>query len=109
MKLYRVLKPLSTGHGPGELVDGARFKQLDTLVEVNALAPVSYPPLSVLPGWETRAEKLAEAGIVTIQDFLDAGDQTLKEIFNHKTTRAIGKWRGELRKWLVVDEPKKKN
>lgn len=106
--LYRVLRPLSTGHEPGQLVDGERFKKLDALIEVNALAPVSFPPLSELPGWKTRAKKLAAENVVTVQDFLDAEEGTLKRIFGHKTTRVISKWKKEVKDWLVVDGPKKK-
>ncbi|UCC74288.1 MAG: hypothetical protein JSV86_06955 [Gemmatimonadota bacterium] len=110
MSLYRVLRPLSTGHEPGDIVDGKRFKAaLAALVKARALAEVKPPPLSELPGWTTRAEKLADAGVVTAVDFLEADDGLLKEILNHKTTRSINKMRDELRGWLVVDEPKKKN
>jgi len=108
MTLYRVLRPLSTGHEVGQLVDGDRFKYIDALLENRALSPVSTPPLSELPAWETRAEKLAEVGIVTIQDFLDADDDVLKEAFNYKTMRTINKWKQELQHWLVMDEPPNK-
>jgi hypothetical protein len=112
MSLYRVLRPLSTGEKPedGKLVDGARFKgALPALVKARALSEVKPPPLSELPGWTTRAEKLAAAGVVTAVDFLEADDGLLKEALNHKTTRSINKWREELKGWLVVSEPKKKN
>jgi hypothetical protein len=107
MSLYRVLRPLSTGHGPGELVDGGQFKALGALVGAGALAEVKPPPLAELPGWEARAEKLAAAGVVTVLDFLDADDELLREALGNKTARGINGWREELRSWLVVDEPKK--
>ena len=109
MKLYRALKRLDTGHKPGQLVDGGRFKHLDKLVAAKALAEVASPPLSEVPGWTTRAEQLKPHGVVTIADFLEADDGTLKEAFNHKTTRSITRWREELKGWLVVDEPRKRN
>ena len=52
--LYRVLKALDTGHRPGDVVDGGRFKHLARLQECGCLTPVSAPPLHVLPGWSTR-------------------------------------------------------
>jgi hypothetical protein len=109
MALHRVLKTLSTGHVPGDLVDGDQFKYLDVLVEKKALSKVASPPLSELPGWTTRAKTLEPLDIVTIADFLDADDEVLKGVFNYKTTRSIKRWRDELRKWLVVDGPQKRS
>jgi hypothetical protein len=99
--LYRVLKSLDTGHVPGDLVEGDRFKHLATLVEMGALSEVASPPLFELPGWTTRAEALEVYGIVTINDFLEADDETLKEAFNYKTTRVISKWREEVKEWVI--------
>jgi len=58
MALYRVLKPLTTGHQVGDIVDGARFRYLDALVKNGALVQAHVPPLAVLPGWGERAELL---------------------------------------------------
>jgi hypothetical protein len=107
MTLYRVLRPLSTGHEVGDLVEGEQFKKLDALIRVNALSEVASPPLTELPGWTTRADTLLAYGIITVSDFLGADDETLKEAFNYKTTRTINKWREEIKEW-VVWKPKKK-
>jgi len=56
--LYRVLKPLDTGHQVGDVVDGRLFKQLARLEQRGCLAPVSAPPLRVLPGWKDRWQLL---------------------------------------------------
>lgn len=90
------------------MVEGTRFKQLDALLEVNALAEVLYPPLSALPGWKLRSEKLARVGIMTIADFLEADDERLRRLFGRRTLRSINDWKRELQDWLVVDEPEKK-
>lgn len=105
--LYRVLRKLSTGHEKGDLVDGSRFKQLEVLVGAGALSAVKPPPLSELPGWTTRAEQLEPYNIITVNDFLEADDELLREALNYKTLRNINRWRGELKEWLVVDGPKK--
>lgn len=107
MAIYRVLKNLSTGHRKGDLVDGDQFKALDILVKVRALAEAKSPPLSELPGWATRAEKLNTIGIVTIQDFLDADMEKVAKLFNHKRTSTSKKWQKEVEQYLRV-EPKKK-
>ena len=109
MKLYRVLRDLSSGERKGDIVDGGLFKHLDALLKANALSPVSYPPLSELPGWTTRAEVVSSLGIITIEDFINAEDEALRKAFNHKTQRTIAKWRDELRAWLVpVSETKRR-
>ena len=58
--LYRVLKALDTGHRAGDVVDGARFKQLACLEERGCVTPVNAPPLRVLPGWGTRWQQLPQ-------------------------------------------------
>ena len=108
MAIYRVLKPLSTGHQPGDLVDGNSFKSLDVLVAVKALAPVSTPPLSELPGWIKRAERLNAVGIITVQDLLDTKSSAIAEIFGYKSTAGIDRWKEEVREWLMPKPPEKK-
>ena len=105
--LYRVLRPLSTGHKQGDLVEGSRFKSLDVLVKVRALAEAKAPPLSEIPEWGTRSEKLITIGIVTIQDFLSADMEQVAELFNHKRVSTSKKWQKDVEQWLYI-EPKKK-
>jgi hypothetical protein len=102
---YRVLRPLSTGHRPDDIVSGARFKPgiLKVLLEKEALAEVRPPPLSELPGWETRAEKLKEIGIVTVRDLLEADDDEVRRLFNRRRTSTVAKWKTEAEKWLRVE------
>jgi hypothetical protein len=96
--LYRVLKRLTTGHEPGDWERGDRFKPkvLEALVENGALSPVQGPPLATLDGWKTRADKLLRVGIVDAVDFLTADDTAIMLAFNHKTNRAVKKYKDEL-------------
>lgn len=104
--LYRVLKRLTTGHEPGDVVEGSAFKPeiLAILLseEVNALSEVRSPPLVALDGWTLRAEKLEPHGIRTILDFLNTSDEKLAEIFEYKTTRMPATWRKELERHLAI-------
>ncbi|KPJ77282.1 MAG: hypothetical protein AMJ81_00025 [Phycisphaerae bacterium SM23_33] len=102
MALYRVLKSLTTGHQPGDIVSGDRFESrvLAALVKVRAISEVRPPPLSELPGWEARAEKLREIGVVTVRDFLEADDDKVRELFNYKRTSTVAKWKTEAEKWV---------
>jgi len=107
MATYRVIKqtPLSTGHKQGDLVDGARFKPpvLDALIKSGALSEAAMPPLSELPGWATRAPRLASIGVLLVSDLLDADTVTMKAIrseFRYKTNAPIRKWQAEALEWL---------
>ena len=93
----RVLKRrLSTGHMRGDVVPGERFKELDLLIQNGAVSPCKPAPLSELQGWTTRAEKLAKVGITDVVAFLEADNETLREVFNHKTDRAVNRYKAEL-------------
>lgn len=100
--IYRVLKPLSTGHKVGDLSDGNEFKDeiIDILLNVNAISPIQSPPLSEIPGWRTRAEKLEKIGVITVQDFLEADPNMIKDLFNYKTLYSTRKWMDELKTWV---------
>ena len=104
--LYRVRKLLSTGHQPGDVVQGTDFREgvAEILVEKEMLVEVSTPPLSQLPGWRTRAKALARAGIITVQDLLDTEEEAIRKAVEHKTTRAVKKWKQEAVKWLTAPE-----
>jgi hypothetical protein len=108
--LYRVLRPLTTGHMPDDIVDGTRFSSqiLKVLLEKKALAEVRPPPLSELPGWEERAAKLRKIGVVTVRDLLDADDDELRRLFNYKRTSTITKWKKQAEEWLHAEPGKKR-
>lgn len=76
---YRVLKPLSTGHRPGQVIDDSELTQkgIVALVRVKALSPISFPPVRVLRGWEERAEKLERMAVNDVGEFLDADTDEL--------------------------------
>ena len=102
MAIYRVLEPLTTGHRPGDIVSGDCFspRVLVALLRVSALSEVRPPPLSELPGWEKRAEKLKEIGVTTVRDFLEADDDEVRRLFNYKRISTVAKWKVEAEKWL---------
>ena len=91
-----VKKRLSTGHVRGDIVPGSTFKQLGLLIEHGAVAPCKPAPLSELRGWTVRAQQLAKIGIVDVVALLEADNETLREAFNHKTDRAINRYKAEL-------------
>lgn len=102
MTRYRVVLPLSNGQKPGEpfRADKTPEAALAKLLKRGAIAPISAPPLAVLPGWQLRAEKLAEVGIVTAEQFLDATIEQIATVCNVKQ-RTVEKWRAEVEKALV--------
>ena len=107
MLLYRVLKHLDTGHKPGDILDGRQFTALGKLVTAGALAKARTPPLTELPGWTTRAEKLRRIGIVTVEDLLGMDPQRGTELLRHKRTSTFIKWVEEAKSWLLTPTPKR--
>lgn len=101
--LYRVLRALDTGHLPGDVVSGDKFKDtsLPILVRVGALSPVSAPPLDTFPGWKLRAERFTEAGYDAI-GILKTDDETLAEAIG-SNIQSIQRWRAELEGYLGLD------
>ena len=107
MILYRVLKRLDTGHTPGDILDGNIFTALARLVAVGALAKAKAPPLTELPGWQTRAEKLRRVGIETVEDLLGMDPQRGTKLFGHKRDSTFIKWIEEAKSWLLTPTPER--
>jgi len=95
--VYRVLRPLSTGHKVGDLLFKEDLEKISVgpLVEANAISEVRCPPLSVLPGWEERAEVLKRYNIVKADEFVEACDTLLRFIFR-QPPRVIRNWKEEV-------------
>ena len=81
--LYRALKNLHNGKR-GVIWEGCVFSvgELNTtaipiLEEKKAIARVNTPPLGVLASWRRRAGKLNAAGIITVEDFIEASTEQL--------------------------------
>lgn len=105
MTTYRILQRLSIKGGfvePDTLTAlHLTAEQAQTLIDVGAIAPIHAPPLAVLPGWSDRAEDLAEQGIITVTDLLDADTNALIDslVQNRATLEA---WKQEALRWLQV-------
>jgi hypothetical protein len=104
-KIYRVLRGLSTGHIPGQVVRGKRFKTqdiIDALIGANAIAEISCPPLDKLPGWKLKSGKLKKLGIITVNDFLIADIEHVARELGYKQ-RTIKRWHKEIEEvWLLA-------
>lgn len=107
--MYRVISntPLSTGHKKGDLISADNFKPavLRRLLAKNIISPVASPPLIEIPGWTKRAEKLADLGIETAQQFLDADDSILKLALKLRSNTVIPRYKREILDWLKPQAP----
>jgi len=103
MAIYRVQKRLSTGQQPGDVVPGTAFRDdaIPALLAVSALKRVDGPPLTELPGWTRRAELLAQAGVTMTDQFLEADDELIRQAVGYRSTRAVARWKEEVRHWLM--------
>ena len=93
---YRVLKPLSTGHKAGEIIDSSDLasRVIAPLLRTKAISQVAFPPLVILPGWSHRAARLSKLGIVGVGEFLDADSEKLAAAFRYKPA-TIDRWKRE--------------
>ena len=70
-----------------------------TALEGRHISRINAPPLAELPGWTRRAKRLADAGIISVEDFLDAVDNgALSSIYKPEQ---LTRWRNELMGWLA--------
>lgn len=96
MARYRVLKNLTTGHKRGEIIEASELasSSIAPLVKKRAIAEIGYPPLSALPGWTLRAERMAQLGIADVGAFLDADKTELAAALGIQP-RTMSKWCAE--------------
>jgi hypothetical protein len=108
--IYRVIRRLATGKDLstyieiGSTIKGTRFKPEVTtrLCQVGALAPVSAPPLEILPGWKLRSKRFNDAGYDAITA-LEATDEDLAAATGYHV-RSIRKWKKELESFLGIGD-----
>lgn len=110
MSMYRILKPLDYHKQViprGTVLELADLPgaSIAVLLSRGAIAEIAGPPLTELPGWEVRAEKLARADIHTSKQLLDADVSTLaKQLAVSQAT--LRKWKQELTlDFLTVKAP----
>lgn len=108
MAFWRVLSPLDRGKGrivhPGSTSRLAWLSEEDQkrLEHFGAVSMVAPPPLRILPGWVTRAERLEKHGIVDVVQFLEADNALLQDILVRKREETIIAYKTELEKSLTA-------
>ncbi len=121
MALYRIMSNLALGSkivprgSIRRIVEkGARTPKLDGILamdaqrvarleERGAIARVNAPPLTEIPGWEKRAEKLLPIGIVDIEQFVEHDGAKLAKLLDMKEPVIAG-LKKELIRWLQPAE-----
>lgn len=103
MPYYRALANLTAGSKQilrGDIFSGSLLRpDVIAALEGRYVSRITAPPLAELPGWTRRAERLQPAGIVDIEQFLEAADSgELSSLF---APEQIKRWRGELLSWLA--------
>jgi hypothetical protein len=108
MPMYRIHTPISQKDRmlyPGTITRLSYSEEkIAALVLVGAISPVHGPPLSILPGWSTRAKQLEPIGIITAEQFLDADEKELAKALALKVD-TIRKYKQELETaWLTAPD-----
>lgn len=105
MTLYRALTKLSGVCQRGDLTTLAHLtpEKVALLVSRGAVAPVAAPPLAALPGWTSRAGKLAKVGIEDAVQFVQ-GDPALLARVLHVKAETIDRYRESLLDLMTIRE-----
>lgn len=105
MAIYRALNTLSGVCQRGDLTRLTHLtpEQIAKLERVGAVAPISSPPLAVLPEWAIRAGKLAKAGIVTVEQLLEAEAESVAKTLRVKVETAK-QYQADAEQFLVIQE-----
>lgn len=113
MTLYRVLRRLAhkdTYIQPGTVaILPFKASDLAILETRGAIAPVSTPPLAVLPGWSEKAKAAQKHGIVTVADLLDALHTNRAQVarwLRVSVDDAAAMQQSLIKEWLIAPPPK---
>lgn len=110
--MYRMTRntPLSTGQRYGDIIRDGDLKPatISRMLESGTLVQIDTPPLSELPEWDKRAEMFSRAGIVTIQDLLEADVVGLARQLK-RSVRQVKQWQDEAMAWLTLPSQDKKS
>ena len=109
MTVYRALMKLDRGSKGviqrGQIIVDRGWKEtyIDRLIEVGAVAPISAPPISTLPGWGDSDEVLAGIGVTTADQLLEANDEAIMSALEIDRPQ-LAKMRADVMGWLTVPE-----
>lgn len=104
MALYRIMRSLSSGI-KRDTVQSLHWDRarLDKLLELGLIARVSPPPLTELPAWKARAEKLAAHDILDAEQFLETDDALLAKYLRNKPG-TIKRLKTDVTRWLQPEQ-----
>lgn len=109
MTIYRVVTktPFADGHVHGDLICPGDYshKSLMGLLNNGKIAPVSAPPLIVVPGWQTVAEKVMDIGIVDAVEFIEADTVQIMEAVGWKRKATVARWKDKAFGLLTTSQP----
>ena len=102
MPLYRALQRLSGVCERGALTPLSHLtpEQIAKLEQSGGVARVSAPPLSELPGWSARAEKLAKVGLHDAEQLIEADPKLIRSALRVKDETAQ-RYQQEARSFLM--------
>jgi hypothetical protein len=108
--IYRTRSNLDAGK-KGIIPKGAVFCDgylpapiIEKLLELQRISRVSAPPLEELIGWELLSKRLAKAGIVMADAFLETNTNELAQRIKVKSG-VIDGWKQDVLRQLSIPEP----
>lgn len=107
--LYRVRRPIAY---KDEIIPVGALHRLEKIPPEGikrmrdirqSICEVKPPPLMALPGWKTRADKLARAGIMDAVQFLGVEPVAAADYMGVKPL-TIDRWKREVMEWLTPQD-----
>jgi hypothetical protein len=109
MTIYRVITrtPFSDGRIEGDLVCESDYAHdvLMKLLAKDKIAPVTGPPLSILPEWKLVAEKVVDIGIMDVIEFIEADPVEIMHVVGWKRDATVAKWKDKALALLTASSP----
>jgi len=75
------------------------------LLDKGKIAPVSSPPLSVVPGWTLIAGKVYDIGIINAVEFIEASPADIMKSVGWKRGATVVKWKDRAYALLTAGSP----
>ena len=75
------------------------------LADMGHISRVNFPPLAVLPGWKSRAEKLEAGGMSSADEFLDSDPVKVAKMFRNTNAATVDGWKRALLEMFTPPTP----
>ncbi|HUW13177.1 MAG TPA: hypothetical protein VM537_25865 [Anaerolineae bacterium] len=113
MTIYRVTTttPFADGRRKGDLILRGDYSErvMAGLIKNGKISKASTPPLSVLPGFSLLAKRMADIGIITVEQFIETDPEVILKALGWTQERTVIKWKDRAAQALCIEPAPEKN